>query len=53
MTSSQQQGPVPFKLERYFARHEFSAPYLLCCSDMEPLKMSEVLSMADKEMKNK
>src|SRR6056297_1650582 len=37
----------PFKLERYFAKHEFSAPYLLCCSDCEPLPMKELLEMAD------
>lgn len=39
----------PFELERYFARYEFSAPHLLCCSDCEPLKMSELLDMADSE----
>ncbi len=38
----------PFALERYFARYEFSAPYLLSCSDCEPLDMSELLSMAEK-----
>lgn len=37
----------PFKLERYFAKYEFSAPYLLCCSDCEALSLKEVLSMAD------
>jgi len=36
-----------FKLERYFAKYEFSAPYLLCCSDCEALSMKELLSMAD------
>jgi len=41
----------PFKLERYFAKHEFSAPYLLCCSDCEPLPMKELLEMADEETK--
>ncbi len=39
----------PFKLERYFAKYEFSAPYLLSCSDCEPLKQSELISMANKE----
>lgn len=39
----------PFELERYFAKYEFSAPYLLSCSDCEPLNMSELLSMADPE----
>ena len=39
----------PFKLERYFAKHEFSAPYLLSCSDCEPLTLNELLSMSDDE----
>jgi len=37
----------PFKLERYFAEHEFSAPYLLSCSDCEPLSQKALLSMAN------
>ncbi len=37
----------PFKLERYFAKYEFSTPYLLCCSDCEALSMKELLSMSD------
>ena len=37
----------PFKLERYFAKYEFSAPYLLSCSDCEPLTLNELLSMSD------
>jgi aspartate/methionine/tyrosine aminotransferase len=36
-----------FKLERYLARYEFKAPYLLCCSDCEPLSLSELVSIAD------
>lgn len=39
----------PFTLERYFAKYEFSAPYLLSCSDCEPLTQKELLSMADKQ----
>ena len=35
----------PFQLERYFARHEFSAPYLLCASDCESLTLGELLAM--------
>src|SRR6056297_1679097 len=35
----------PFKLERYFARHEFTAPYILCASDCEPLPLNDLLSM--------
>jgi aspartate/methionine/tyrosine aminotransferase len=37
----------PFALERYFAQYEFSAKYLLSCSDCESLKMSELLEMSD------
>jgi aspartate/methionine/tyrosine aminotransferase len=36
-----------FKLERYFARWEFSAPYLLCTSDIEGWRMAELLALAD------
>lgn len=39
----------PFQLERYFAMYEFSAPYLLSCSDCEPLTLKELLSLSDKE----
>ena len=39
----------PFALERYFAKYEFSAPYLLSCSDAEPLSLKELLGMADEE----
>ncbi|GAX77069.1 hypothetical protein CEUSTIGMA_g4515.t1 [Chlamydomonas eustigma] len=43
-------SPLPaFKLERFFAQYEFVAPYLLCCSDCQPLSMSEVLELADAE----
>jgi aspartate/methionine/tyrosine aminotransferase len=35
----------PFKLERYFARHEFTAPYLLCASDCEALTLDELLRL--------
>ncbi|MDR2586312.1 MAG: aminotransferase class I/II-fold pyridoxal phosphate-dependent enzyme [Prevotellaceae bacterium] len=38
---------TPFALERYFAKHEFTAPYLLCCSDCEALTMSDLLTLAD------
>jgi aspartate/methionine/tyrosine aminotransferase len=34
-----------FRLERYFAEHEFSAPYLLCASDCESLKLGELLAL--------
>ncbi|KAG2493943.1 hypothetical protein HYH03_007873 [Edaphochlamys debaryana] len=39
----------PFKLERYFAKWEFTAPHLLCCSDCEPLQLGELLGLADKD----
>ena len=39
----------PFKLERWFAQYEFSAPYQLCNSDCEALTMSELLNMSDPE----
>ena len=35
----------PFKLERYFAKYEFSAPYLLCSSDCESLKLGDLLDL--------
>lgn len=37
--------PAPFRLERYFAAHEFSAPYLLCASDCESLEIGELLAL--------
>jgi aspartate/methionine/tyrosine aminotransferase len=39
----------PFALERYFAKYEFSAPYLLSCSDCEALTLRELLEMADSQ----
>ena len=38
-----------FGLERYFARWEFTAPFLLCASDIEGLKLTELLELADDE----
>lgn len=37
--------PSPFRLERYFAEHEFSAPYLLCCSDCESVSIADLLQL--------
>jgi aspartate/methionine/tyrosine aminotransferase len=37
----------PFKLERYFARYEFTTEHLLSPSDCESLSMGELLQMAD------
>jgi len=34
----------PFKLERYFARYEFTAEYLLCSSDCESMPLAELLA---------
>lgn len=42
----------PFALERYFARHEFSARYLLSSSDCESLSMQDLLGMADHESRH-
>lgn len=41
-----------FKLEEYLAKYEFSAKYLLCCSDAESFEMSEILAMANREEKS-
>lgn len=35
----------PFRLERFFARHEFSAPALLCTSDGETTTVDDVLHL--------
>ena len=35
----------PFRLERFFARHEFAAPHLLCASDGETLSVAEILDL--------
>lgn len=40
---------APFALERYFARHEFSARWLLSSSDCEALTLAELVAMADAE----
>jgi aspartate/methionine/tyrosine aminotransferase len=39
----------PFKLERFFALHEFRARYLLSASDCESLTLAELLQMADRD----
>jgi aspartate/methionine/tyrosine aminotransferase len=35
---------TPFKLERFFARYEFNAKYLLCSSDCESLSVADLLA---------
>ena len=42
---------APFAIERYFAKYEFTARYLLSSSDCESFSLSEVLEMADDEIK--
>ena len=34
-----------FRLERYFAQHEFATPYLLCSSDCESMELGELLAL--------
>ena len=34
-----------FRLERYFAKYEFSAPYLLCSSDCESMELGDLLAL--------
>jgi aspartate/methionine/tyrosine aminotransferase len=36
----------PFHTERFFATHEFTAPYILCASDCESLTVDELLRLA-------
>jgi len=38
-------GFAPFRLERFFARHEFSAPHLLCASDCQSMELGELLAL--------
>lgn len=38
-----------FALERYFARWEFAARYLLCASDVQGYPMADLLALADDE----
>lgn len=42
---------TPFKLERYFAKYEFTAKYLLSSSDCDGLSIKQLLKMADDETK--
>ena len=36
-----------FKLERFFAKYEFTAPYLLCSSDCESFSVKELLDLEE------
>jgi len=40
-------NPRPFRIERYFARHEFTARHLLSSSDCEALSLRELMALAD------
>mmetsp|Transcript_14914 Transcript_14914/g.29435 ORF Transcript_14914/g.29435 Transcript_14914/m.29435 type:complete len:383 (+) Transcript_14914:133-1281(+) len=52
MASKAEPRPLQaFQLERFFADYEFVAPHLMCCSDVEPLSMSEVVSSSDLDTK--
>lgn len=42
----------PFKLERYFDKYEFTAPYLLSSSDCEPLQLNELLHLTDEKTRS-
>jgi len=37
----------PFKLERYFAKYEFSTEFLLCSSDCEAMSIADLLALED------
>jgi aspartate/methionine/tyrosine aminotransferase len=41
----------PFKLELFFAKHEFTAKHLMGCSDAETMPMQDLIAMADSEAK--
>ena len=36
----------PFLLERWFAQHEFAAPFVLCASDCETMRVDELLALS-------
>ena len=42
----------PFKLERYFAKYEFNAKYLLASSDCESLSIEDLLAFEDNSEKS-
>ena len=41
-----------FQIEKFFAKYEFSAPYILSASDMESMTIPEILALADDECLN-
>jgi aspartate/methionine/tyrosine aminotransferase len=40
----------PFKLESYFAKHEFSTPYMLGSSEPQTYSQSEILALASNDL---
>lgn len=42
-----------FRLERYFAAHEFSTPYILCSSDIQGMVMHDLLALADDDARRR
>ena len=38
---------APFKLERYFAKYEFTTEYLLCSSDSEAMSIADLLTLEE------
>ena len=42
----------PFKLERYFAKYEFTTEYLLCSSDCEAMSIGDLLAMEEGAAEN-
>jgi aspartate/methionine/tyrosine aminotransferase len=42
-----------FKLERFFSKWEFTASHLLCSSDIEGWRMSELLALADADARER
>ena len=44
-------GLEAFDLELFFAKHEFSARHLMCCSDAESMQVKDLVALADPECK--
>src|SRR3954470_19181331 len=42
-----------FRLERYFAKWEFAARYILGASDLEPYRLDELLALADDDARRR
>lgn len=45
MSVAQKMNLPPFKLERFFARYEFTTEFLLCTSDCESMSVAELLAL--------